>query len=413
MYTRALIPRLLAALSESPVVLLHGARQTGKSTLARTVAAGPHPARYLTLDDASLLGAATSDPSGFITDLGGPVIIDEIQRAPDLLLAIKTAVDRDRRPGRFLLTGSAQVLTLPRLSESLAGRMTVLRLYTLAQSELRGTEGKLLDRLFGDKRLSIGQTRTVREDVVDRVIAGGYPEALTRTEDGQNEWFGSYVTTILQRDVRDLAQRIERLAELPRILAILASRTATLLNVADLSRLLGIPYTSMRSYLAILQATFLVDLIPAWHASLRRRLVKAPKILMADTGLAAQLSRADARRVASDPSLLGGLLETFVITELLKQGSWSTARPATFHYRTDIGEEVDLVLEDRSGRLVGVEVKAGASVGEGDFKGLRALARDAKRQFHRGVLFYLGDALLPFGDRLHAIPVPALWEEIS
>lgn len=412
MYKRGLTPRLLAALSESPIVLLHGARQAGKSTLAQSVAAGPHPAKYLTLDDAALLGAATSDPTGFVTDLKGPVIIDEVQRAPDLFLAIKASVDRDRRPGRFLLTGSAQVLMLPRLSESLAGRVTVLRLYPLAQSEVVVTEGKLIDRLFGDKRLSIGQTRTGREDVVDRIIAGGYPEALTRADDGRNEWFGSYVTAILQRDVRDLAQRIERLTELPRILALLASRTATLLNVADLSRLLGIPYTSMRSYLAILQATFLVDLIPAWHASPRRRLVKAPKVLITDAGLAAHLVRADASRIASDPVLLGGLLETFVITELLKEGGWSRARPAAFHYRTDIGEEVDLVLEDRSGRAIGVDVKAAASVGDRDFRGLRALAQDAKRQFHRGVVFYLGETLLPFGDRLYAIPIPALWEEI-
>ncbi len=411
MYERALTPRLLAALSTSPVVLLHGARQAGKSTLARTVASGPHPAEYLTLDDPALLASARNDPAGFVAGLRESVVIDEVQRAPDLLLSIKAAVDRNRRPGRFLLTGSAHVLTVPRLSESLAGRMIVFQLYPLAQSEIEGAGGRLVNRFFDDAPIPIDQLPTDREAVIRRIVAGGYPEPLSLASETRDDWFSSYLTTILQRDVRDLAQRIERLAELPRVLTVLAGRTATLLNVADLSRILGIPYTSLRGYLAMFQATFLVHTIPAWHARVRRRLVKAPKVIMVDTGLAAHLLRADVRRIASDADLLGGLLETFVITEVLKQASWSEARPSAFHYRTGSGEEVDLVLEDRSGRVVGIEVKATATVGTGDFKGLRGLQRDAKRRFHRGILFHLGDAVAPFGDGFTAMPVPFLWSD--
>ena len=409
MYDRQLASRLTAALADTPVVLLHGARQTGKSTLAQQVASGPHPALYLTLDDAVVLSAAKTDPGGFIANLRGPVVIDEVQRAPELFLPIKAAVDRNRHPGRFLLTGSANIFLVPRLSESLAGRMVILTLYPLAQVEIEATGEGLVDRLFSDVPLSTGVVTTDRDDVIRRLVVGGYPEVLDRSSDRRNEWFASYVTTILQKDVRDLAQRVERLTEFPRLMAVLATRTGTLLNVADISRVLGIPYMTLSRYLTLLQATFLVQLVPAWTASTRRRFLKAPKIVMQDTGLAAHLVSTDPVRIASDPDLLGGLLETFVVTELIKQATWSRTQPSCNHYRTTTGEEVDLVLEDRSGRVVGVEVKAAATIGKGHFKGLRGLAGVSGPKFHRGVLFYLGEAIVPFGDRLFAVPVPALW----
>ncbi|MBI4278423.1 MAG: ATP-binding protein [Armatimonadetes bacterium] len=413
MYERGVTQRLLAALSDTPVVLLHGPRQAGKTTLAQHLASGAHPATYLTLDTPAVLAAAKGDPAGFVARLQGPTVIDEIQRAPELFMSIKEAVDRHRRPGRFLVTGSANVLLLPRLAEFLAGRMAVLTLHPLAQCEIEGRGGKMVDWLFASAPPSVATVATTREDVVRRIVAGGYPEPLAREPARRDEWFGAYVTTILSRDVRDIAQRIERLAELPRILALLASRTGALLNVADIARTVGIPYTTLRSYLSVLQTTFLIHLIPAWTANVRHRLVKAPRLVTIDTGLAAYLGGADAARVASEPDLLGALLETFVITELLKQAGWSRTLPVAYHYRTDAGEEVDLVFEDRTGRVVGIEVKSAVSVGPGDFRGLRGLQRDAGKKFHRGVLFYLGETTVPFGENLSAVPVGALWHDLN
>jgi predicted AAA+ superfamily ATPase len=408
-YSRHLTTRLLNALGDMPVVLVHGARQTGKSTLVQSIAAGPHRARYLTLDEAPVLVSAKADPAGFIAGLHGSVVIDEVQRAPELFLPIKAAVDRSRRPGAFLLTGSANIFLIPRLSESLAGRMIVLTLYPLTQSEIENTNPGLVDHLFGRGSLPTTAVATNRSDVVDRIVRGGYPESVARRPNRRAEWFGAYVTAILQRDIRDLAQRVERLTEFPRLLEALAARTGTLLNAADLARMLGLPYMTLRRYLSLLEATFLVHLVPAWTKSPRRRFLKSPKAVLLDTGLAAHLMGAGPERAASDPALLGSLLETFVITEVLKEATWSRAQPAAYHYRAVAGDEVDLVLEDRAGRVVGIEVKAAASLGERDFGGLRGLADAAGANFHRGVLFYLGNTVLPFGSRLTAMPVPCLW----
>lgn len=408
LFTRNLTNPLLEALADTPVVLLHGPRQAGKSTLAKQLAAGPHPAEYVTLDDAAVLAAARADPSGFVRGFGSPVILDEVQRVPELFLAIKARVDRDRRPGRFLLTGSANVLLAPQVSESLAGRIEILTLYPLSQGELEGVRETLIDRLFSDHPLGVKTESVDRDEIVQRVLVGGYPEVLARGPQRRGAWFGAYVTTILQRDVRDL-QHIDRLTELPRLLAVLAARTGTLLNVADFSRVSSIPQTTLARYLTLLQATFLIQLLPAWTANVRTRLLKAPKVLAVDTGLAAHLAGLNARGVARSPDLFGNLLETFVITEILKQITWSETRPSAFHFRPAKSDEVDLVLEAPSGELIGVEVKAAATVGERHFKGLRTLAAAAGSKFHRGVLLYLGEATVPFGEGLTAMPIPRLW----
>lgn len=407
MLRRHLTPQVLAALDDTPVVLLHGARQAGKSTLAQVIAADAHPARYLTLDDPATLTAAKGDAAGFILGLEGDVVIDEVQRAPELFVAIKVAVDRGRRPGRFLLTGSAQVFLLPQLSESLAGRMEILTLWPLSQGEIEGEDGNFINRVFAP-RLILPTGGMSREDLARRIVMGGYPEVVLRRPPRRAAWFRSYITTILQRDVRDIMQ-IERLDEMPRLLAVLAGRTGTLLNVADLSRTLGIPQTTLHRYLTLLQATFLIQLIPAWTATVRKRLLKTPKIILADTGLAAHLVGTDVRGVTSNVELWGVFLETFVAMELVKQITWSKIRPALYHFRTAKGEEVDLVLEAPSGDLVAVEVKAAAGLGANDFRGLRTLAAISGRRFKRGVLLYLGDQALPFGQNLYAVPISSLW----
>lgn len=400
---------LLDALRDTPVVYLEGARQTGKSTLARAVAERQHPARYLTLDTAAVLAAASNDPEGFIAGLDRPVVIDEVQRAPALALAIKAAVDTDRRPGQFLLTGSASVLSLPALSDSLAGRMELLTLWPFSQGELAGTRETFVDRVFADRLVTPDTVPDTEKSLVERLCAGGYPEIQTRKNQARRQaWFDSYVDAILHRDVRDLAN-IERLSKIPRLLALVASRAGELLNFADLGRTLGIPQTTLKRYLTLMEMTFLVRLLPAWFSNLGKRLAKAPKLLLADTGLLTHLIDADASRLRRDRTLLGHVLENFVAMELIKQLGWSDRRCGLYHFRTESGAEVDLVLEDRAGRLVGVEVQSAASVRQQDFRGLETLARLSGDRFVRGVVVCTGTTVVPFGRNLFALPVSQLW----
>lgn len=409
MIERRVTRSLREALADRPVVLLHGARQTGKSTLAVALASGRPAARYITLDDAAALAAARADPAGFVAGLEGRVVLDEVQRAPELFLAIKAVVDRDRQPGRFLLTGSANVLLLPRLSDSLAGRMEILTLWPLSQGEIDGVEEGFVDALFGERLPTRPDDGESRAGLVRRMLLGGYPEVLALASDARRKaWFDSYVTTILHRDVRDLAN-IEGLTALPRLLSLLAARVAALLNVAELSRSAALPHTTLKRYLALLETTFLVQMRPAWSTNIGKRLVKAPKLALTDTGLLASLLGLGPDRLRDDPVLLGPLLENFVVMELRKQIGWSRRQPQMFHFRTQTGQEADIVLEDPAGGLVGIEVKASATVGAGDFRGLRTLAELARKRFRRGIVLYLGRESIPFGPQFHALPINALW----
>lgn len=409
MFPRNLTAPLVAALSDTPVVLLQGARQTGKSTLVRALAEGPHPAKYLSLDEATILGAATSDPQGFIDRLTEPVILDEVQRAPELMLAIKRAVDLDRAPGRFLLTGSAEVLPLPRLADSLAGRMEIATLWPLSQGEIEGRREEFIDTVFADRR-PVAEARPSEPKIWQRVLAGGYPEPLTRADPQRKSgWYEAYLTTLLQRDVRDFAS-IEGLTELPRLLALLATRAGGLVNFSELGRDSGLALTTLKRYMALLERTFLLIRLPPWSSNLGKRLVKAPKIYLNDSGLAAHLLGVPAQENVAPPREAGRLLETFVATELTKALAWSRTRPSLFHLRTQTRVEVDFVLEARNGDLVGVEVKASSSVGTKDFQGLSWLRESVGARFRAGVVLYLGDTLLPFGPDLWACPVTALWQ---
>ena len=413
MYPRNIAPLVVEALRDTPVVLLNGARQTGKSTLVRSGMLGNRDARYLTLDEAGVLAAAEADPAGFLSGFTGPVILDEVQRSAALFPAIKAEVDRDRRPGRFLLTGSANVLLLPRLSESLAGRMEILTLWPLSQGEIEGVEESFVDAVFSANPLPLLEEQAEPLDLYDRLLRGGYPEALARSSEVRRRaWFDSYVTTILQRDVRDLSN-IEGLTELPRLLSLLAARTASLVNYAELSRSAAMPQSTLKRYISLLQATFLVQFLPAWSSNLGKRLVRSPKLLLCDTGLISSLQGLSAERLASDPVFVGPLLENFVAMELQKQSAWSLTRPRLFHFRTQNSQEVDVILEDAAGRVVGVEVKASATVGARDFRGLRALAEASGGRFRRGIVLYTGRTSVPFGKNLHALPINSLWDMIA
>lgn len=408
MISRRLAPLLLEALSDRPVVFLNGARQVGKSTLVQGLA-HDRGAEYLTLDDPTVLAAVTRDPTGFISGFDGPIILDEVQRAPELFLAIKASVDRDRRPGRFLLTGSADVFLLPTASESLAGRMEILTLWPLSQGEIEGAPEGFVDALFARAFTPPGIQPLSRGDLFERVIRGGFPEVIGKISEARRRaWFKSYTTTILQRDVRDLSN-VEDLSSLPRLLSLLAARSATLLNYAELSRSSGIAASTLKRYFLLLEATFLVQTIPAWSSNLSKRLVKSPKILLSDSGLVASTIGLGSELLDEAPQLAGPLLESFVAMEIRKQASWSATQPTLFHYRTQTGQEIDLLLEDAAGQVAGIEVKVGSTVQEKDVRGLLDLAETLGKRFVRGVVLYTGERAVPFSDKVAALPISALW----
>ncbi len=399
------------ALADTPVILIVGARQTGKSTLVQTARLNK-PFQYFTLDDAPVLAAVRSDPSGFFAGLGdGLIILDEVQRVPELFLALKAQVDRNRKPGRFILTGSANVLLLPKIADSLAGRMEVLTLWPLSQGEMSGVREGFLDAVFATKlSWQIKSRKENRTQLIERICLGGYPEVVARPNPARRKaWFESYVTTILQRDVRDLAN-IDDVSALPRLLALLAARAGTLVNFAEISRSVSLPQSTLKRYQSLLEKTFLIRLLPAWSGNLGKRLIQTPKLYLNDTGLLASLLGATSASLTGDAPLLGPLLENFVLAELQKQIGWSETKPRIFHWRTASNQEVDFVLEDDRGRLVGIEVKATASLGANHLLGMRALAEAAGKRFLRGVVFYTGDQVVPFAANIHAMPVRALWE---
>ncbi|PZA07726.1 MULTISPECIES: ATP-binding protein [unclassified Meiothermus] len=405
MFPRYLAQPLREALRARPVILLLGGRQVGKSTLAQALVAEGLLDRYLTLDDLTLLAAATEDPQGFLAGLQGPVVLDEIQRAPGLLLPLKAWVDRDRRPGRFLLTGSANLLALPKAAGFLVGRVALFTLWPLSQGEIEGRREGFLSALFAEELPPVqGEGRLP----LDRLLRGGYPEAVLLSPEQRGAWFRDYLVTLLAREVRELSQ-IERVAELPRLYRLLASRPMDLLNWAELGRTLGLAATTLKRYFALLEALYLVHTLPPWQANLGKRLVKSPKLLPTDTGLALHTLGLDEKRLEADRTLLGGFLEAFVAMELLKQLGYAPFSAQLFHYRSHTGEEVDLVLEGPGGRVVGLEVKARGSVHPKDLHGLKALAQALGPRFHRGVVLYLGREAVPFGPRLHALPLEALW----
>lgn len=413
MIERHITTRLRQALKDTPVVFLHGARQTGKSTLVQAIAEGGRNASYLTLDDATTLAAATGDPAGFVGGFDGPLVLDEVQKSPALFPAIKREVDRNRKPGRFLLTGSANVLLVPKVSESLAGRIEILPLWPFSQGEVEGVHETFVDALFAKAAPCAPAKPLPSSKLTERALRGGYPEVCTRrSANRRDDWFRSYISTILQRDIRDLSN-IEGLTDLPRLLTLLATRVGSSINFADIARDLSIPQTTLKRYFALLEMTFIVQTLPAWSGNVGKRLVKSPKLCLSDTGLLTHLLGLGKDRLRRNPKQRGPLMENFVVAELRKQASWSKTRPAMFHFRTPSGREVDIVLEDRSGRIVGIEVKAGGTIGTNDLKGLKTLAELAGERFHRGVVLYAGHDTIPFGSRIHALPIDSLWAGAS
>ncbi len=438
-YPRSVERRLVEALEDSPVVLIHGPRQCGKTTLAQFTCApnyltwrGNHLTwlgnrlawgysredrdySYFSFDDPVTRDGARADPTGFVADLPERVILDEVQHVPDLFEAIKIAVDRQRAPGRFLLTGSTNVFLVPRLSDSLAGRLQIVPLHPLTQFELTGhsnpsrPDADFLNALFGDG-FPIFQCERLGGQLIEKIVAGGYPAALERpTARRSANWYRDYVEALVQRDARDIT-RVRSLDVLPRLLRAAAAQTAQLFNLSSLASPFELSRPSIGDYVTLLERLFLLERLPAWHGNRLKRLVKSPKLHLTDTGLAAALLGADANALAADRTLLGQLLETFAFQELRRQASWQDSPTGFFHFRDKDGAEADIVMEQASGAIAGVEIKAAASVSSRDFRGLRKLQKAAGGRFIRGVVLFDGETSIPFGDRFHAVPMSRLWK---
>ncbi len=409
MYERHIEPKLLMAMTDTPVILLNGARQTGKSTLAKILAENLPNTKYYNLDNLVDLAAVQTDPENFVNHPETTLIIDEVQKAPELFLAIKQTVDENRRPGRFLLTGSTNIFLLPQISESLAGRMEIISFWPLSQGEIKNSPENFIDNLFADEFNTLSPEVLAREELITAIIRGGYPEPLTRSTPARRKaWFNSYITAILQRDIRDYSQ-IEALSALPRLLALLAARSASLMNYAELSRSSGIPQTTLVRYITLLKATFLVHEVLPWSGNFSKRLVKSPKVYLNDTGLMTHLLGVDLKHLLDDPNHLGNLLENFVVNELKKQMEWNETIVTMLHYRSQGGQEIDIILENMAGQCVGIEVKASGILTKKDFAILSSFAEELGEKFIRGIVLYTGDKFLSFGENLYAVPITALW----
>lgn len=405
-YSRFAEPRLVEALGDSPVVLVHGPRQCGKTTLVRRICE-PEGYTYFSFDDPAILSAASSDPNGFIADLPERVILDEVQRVPSLFSSIKLSVDRERRAGRFVLTGSANVLLLPTLSDSLAGRMETVRLHPLSQGEVAGRDAWFPAALFSGMRAG-GSYHRLGPLLAERIVAGGYPAALARSSATRRAaWYRDYIDALVQRDVRELS-RIRSLDVLPSLLSAIAGQTARLLNVSGLAAPFSVSRVTIGEYVTLLERLFLVDVVPPWHSNRLSRLVKTPKAHMGDSGVACALLGLDAATLYADRETYGQLVETFVYQEIRRQASGVDLPLRAHHFRDKDGLEVDLVIERAGREVAGVEVKAASTVTEKDFRGLRKLREAAGKRFRAGVVLYDGEAAVSFGDGLFAIPISAL-----
>jgi predicted AAA+ superfamily ATPase len=409
MYQRFAAAQVRRALADTPIVAVNGPRQSGKTTLVKGFRAENRP--YITFDDATQRAAARSDPTGFVRGLDR-AIIDEVQRVPQIVLALKQSVDEDRRAGRFLLTGSAEIRAIPKARESLAGRMEVVPLLPLAQSEILGRRTpRFIDACFaGMVRQS--DAAAVGKDVPDilpRVLGGAYPEVLKRKSmQRKRDWFKSYIGALEQRDIAEIAT-LHKARRVPRLVEILARHAGQLVNFSQIGREVALDSETADYYAGLLENLYILRRVRPWFRNELNRLVKTPKIQFLDSGLLSALLRLSPDRVHRDRTPLGPVLETFVFSEIVKAAAWSKHQPEIYHYRDKDQVEVDFVLENEARDVVGIEVKAAASVSAADFKGLKRLAEHTGTGFRLGVVLYDGAGVVPFGSKLYAMPYRVLW----
>jgi uncharacterized protein len=427
---RTITKNILEALRFMPVVFVNGPRQAGKSTLVKMLSEKAWPANYVTFDEASQLGAAQANPEFFLRSQSAPqpmsqrgtqtksqakgLIIDEVQMVPDLFRVLKMIVDQWRLDkkgeanGRFLLTGSANILALPALADALVGRMSIITLYPLSALEIAKGKGNFLKKLFAAEFSA--QTHKHQDyDLIDVMQRATFPEITDQPDNHRRKWFEGYTMTILQRDLRQIAN-VEKLAILPNLLKILANRAGGLINDADIARAIGQNAVTSKHYRLLLQMMFLTFDISPYSRNIGKRLVKSPKGYLIDTAFLSYLLQINLKNVAlRDAQMFGHLLENFVATELLKHLGGLGEQTNLMHFRTSDGKEVDFVLEKFNGLLAGIEVKTRERVSSDDFKGLRELQAQTGKDFACGVVLYHGKHTIPFGERLWAVPVNALW----
>jgi predicted AAA+ superfamily ATPase len=407
-FARAIEPKLLEALQDTPIVLLAGPRQAGKTTLVKRVTQ-EKKLRFLTLDDELTRLSAKEDPEGLIRSLDY-VVIDEIQRAPELLLAIKKSVDEDRRPGRFLLTSSANIMTLPTVADSLAGRIETLALLPLSQSELEGQKENWVDHLFLQQILKVSNL-AIGESLIDRVLHGGFPEAVSRSQDHRRlAWFKQYLDSIIQRDVLDIAE-IEKLDQLPRFLRGIAQTAGQICNYSQLGGQVGLDSKTVAKYIGVFEKMYLLRRVEVFSNNQLSRVTKTPKLQFIDSGLLSTLIGLNKQEILIDRSRFGNVLESFVYSEILKHITTSNEDYQVMFYRDVEKVEVDFVIENARSQVVGIEVKATATVKDTHLKGLKKLAAICGANFQMGVLLYDGSETLPLGDRIWAVPISSLWGE--
>ncbi|MHB1809854.1 MAG: ATP-binding protein [Solirubrobacteraceae bacterium] len=414
MTTESQVPRHAAtliaeALQDTRIVAVEGPRQAGKSTLCSAIAASA-AMRSMTLDEDGARRAADEDPAGFVASLGAHAFIDELQRVPDLVLALKAAVDRDPRPGRFLVTGSANLLLAPRVGDSLAGRVERIPLRPFSQAEIERTRPPAwLDEIWDGAPAPYVETGAVgREAHLGRIVAGGFPASVTRSPRRRRAWIDGYLAALVTRDVPDLVD-IRRPDLLPVLLRHLAAGSGSTIAMRPIATALAIDEKTVRTYVRLLELLHLVVSVPAWTPRLAARAVRSPRLFIEDSGLLAHLLGAEEERIALDPAVTGRMYETFVAMELARLLPYTATQPSMMHWRDSHGREVDMLLEDRRGRLLAIEIKAGATPSRSDLRGIAALRALVGERLLAGLVLCTVARTTPLAQRAWAVPIEALW----
>ncbi len=409
MINRYISSKLVTALKSFRIILLNGPRQAGKTTLVKALSS-KYGMTYLTLDDPEKLSLARQDPKNFLQFYATePLVIDEIQLAPELIPYIKTHVDEKNEKGQFLLTGSADFMRMHEITESLAGRMVRYNLYPLSQAEISSSKKNSIDQLFTEEITALKSNATL-DGVLDKIMAGGYPEIIKYERSLRDDWFASYIESRIQKDILELRHiSLAKRQSIKQLLQLLATYDAQLLNYNTLAKRLQISNKTVLAYVELLEAMYIIKIVPSYHVNASLRVIKSPKIHFIDTGLASYLLHVDKENLfLHKDGDYGSLIENYVYSELLKEASYAENSVDIYHFRDLRKKEVDFVLENRNGKIIGIEVKAKASIKQSDLKGMIELATHSKERFDKGILFYGGDEIMPIsagGFLFYCVPL--------
>lgn len=409
MFKRFIENRIRESLLDTPVVYVMGPRQSGKTTTVKNLIKDEKWI-YITFDDSTQLNLVKSDPIGYIRNLpeGKSIVLDEVQRLPELFVSIKQSVDENRVPGKFLLTGSANALLLPKLSDSLAGRLETIPLTTLSEYEILDRKPTFLNTILNGEAPTTKETR-VRNYLINRIVSGCFPEPIQREKESRiKAWYNGYTQTLIQKDIRDLGH-IEHYADMTKLLTVLSLYSGKLINFSELGEKVGLDRVTVKKYITLLEHLFLVDILNPWHTNAYKRLMKTPKIHIVDTGIICATRGINKEKLTAYPDLYGSLLETFVFNELKKQSLFIDEKLCFSHYRDKDQVEIDVIIENALDEIIAIEIKATSTLNQKDLTGLKKLKEIAKDKFKIGILLYDGDHTTSFGENLFAVPIASLW----